>query len=99
EVQENVETPVAPLTSYESLELENVTHTYRREGIEESFVCGPIDLSFDTSEIVFLIGGNGSGKTTLAKLLTGLYSPETGKIRLNGEPVTDATRENLRQLF
>lgn len=98
QLRENIEAPVAT-TSYEGLELENVTHTYRREGIEESFVCGPIDLSFNTSEIVFLIGGNGSGKTTLAKLLTGLYAPETGKVRLNGELITDATRENYRQLF
>jgi putative ATP-binding cassette transporter len=98
QLRENIEAPVAA-TSYEGLELENVTHTYRREGIEESFVCGPIDLSFNTSEIVFLIGGNGSGKTTLAKLLTGLYAPETGKVRLNGELITDATRENYRQLF
>ncbi len=99
ELRENIEAPIAPPVTYESLELSNVTHTYRREGVEESFVCGPVDLSFNACEIVFLTGGNGSGKTTLAKLLTGLYSPESGNIRLNGELVTDANRENYRQLF
>lgn len=99
QVKEDIEAPVAQHAGYKSLELRNVTHTYRREGIEESFVCGPVDLSFNTCEIVFLTGGNGSGKTTLAKLLTGLYSPESGDIRLNGELVTDANRENYRQLF
>ena len=99
ELRETIEATIAPPVTYESLELRNITHTYRREGVEESFVCGPVDLSFNTCEIVFLTGGNGSGKTTLAKLLTGLYSPESGNIRLNGELVTDANRENYRQLF
>jgi putative ATP-binding cassette transporter len=99
QVREDIEAPIVQPVTYESLELRNVTHTYRREGIEESFVCGPADLTFNSSEIVFLTGGNGSGKTTLAKLLTGLYSPESGKIWLNGELVTDANRENYRQLF
>ncbi|HEY9737473.1 MAG TPA: ATP-binding cassette domain-containing protein, partial [Trichocoleus sp.] len=41
----------------------------------------------------------GSGKSTLAKLLVGLYSPEAGKVCLNGSPITDQTREAYRQLF
>ena len=50
-------------------------------------------------EIVFLIGGNGSGKTTLAKVLVGLYAPESGTIRLNGQAIGDAERESYRQHF
>jgi putative ATP-binding cassette transporter len=67
--------------------------------VEDSFVCGPVDLSFKPAELVFLVGGNGSGKTTLAKLLTGLYVPEAGEVRLNGTVVTGETREHYRQLF
>lgn len=99
ELRENIEAPIAEPVTYESLELNNVTHTYRREGIEESFLCGPFNLSFNSREIVFVTGGNGSGKTTFAKLLTGLYSPQSGNIRLNGELVTDENREQYRQLF
>lgn len=84
---------------YERLELVGVEHAYRREGDESSFTLGPLSLSFHPGELVFLIGGNGSGKTTLAKLLTGLYAPEAGEVRLDGRPVGDETREEYRQLF
>jgi putative ATP-binding cassette transporter len=84
---------------WERLELSGVTHSYHREREDSSFVLGPIDLSFRPGELIFLIGGNGSGKTTLAKLLTGLYIPETGEIRLNGQLITEENRESYRQHF
>jgi putative ATP-binding cassette transporter len=92
--------PAAPARAgWASLELDGVTHSYEREGEESSFILGPVSLSFRPGEVVFITGGNGSGKTTLAKLLTGLYAPESGEIRLDGEPVTDANRDAYRQLF
>jgi len=84
---------------WESLELIEVTHTYHREQSEYSFVLGPVNLSLRPGELVFLVGGNGSGKTTLAKLLVGLYQPESGTISLDGQPIADANREAYRQLF
>jgi putative pyoverdin transport system ATP-binding/permease protein len=71
-----------------TLELKDVTHRYTCE-TDDSFMLGPLNLSFDPGEMVFLIGGNGSGKTTLAKLLVGLYTPETGEIRLGGARLTE----------
>lgn len=100
--QKGEETPGAPVEfppSWNRLELIGVTHTYRREKEDSQFTLGPIDLSFSPSELVFLIGGNGSGKTTLAKLLAGLYTPETGEVHLNGEPITSETKELLREHF
>ena len=85
----------SPLT----LELDGITHSYRREGEEGSFTLGPIDLSFRSGEVIFVVGGNGSGKTTLAKLVTGLYVPESGNIRLNGMTITDRERDYYRQHF
>jgi putative ATP-binding cassette transporter len=99
DANESIDTQIAPITSYQSLELKQVTHSYRREGAEETFSFGPVDLSFAPAELVFLVGGNGSGKTTLAKLLTGLYIPESGEARLDGKLITDETRDAYRQLF
>jgi putative pyoverdin transport system ATP-binding/permease protein len=64
-----------------------------------AFRVGPIDLELRPGEMVFVVGGNGSGKTTLAKLLTGLYTPESGQLLWNGVAVTDENREAYRNTF
>jgi putative ATP-binding cassette transporter len=89
----------APRTSFTRLELVGVTHSYHRELEDSRFTLGPITLTLDKGELVFLVGGNGSGKTTLAKLLTGLYAPESGEVRLDGVPITAENREEHRQCF
>jgi putative ATP-binding cassette transporter len=81
----------------ERLELDGMTHSYYREREEENFTLGPIDLTLNSGDLVFLVGGNGSGKTTLLKLITGLYIPASGEIRLNGQVVDDRTRDYYRQ--
>ena len=85
--------------TWTSLELIGVTHDYKKEGEENNFRVGPLNLSFRVGELVFLVGGNGSGKTTFVKVFTGLYLPENGEIRLDGKLVTDKNREDYRQLF
>lgn len=87
------------VTPFVCLELEGVTHHYRREREDDNFTLGPIDLSFRPGEVVFLVGGNGSGKSTLAKVVTGLYPPAAGTIRLNGQVINDLNRDDYRQCF
>ena len=57
-------------------------------GISKSFgglsVISNLDLHVDEGEIVSVIGPNGAGKTTLFNLITGLYRPDAGEIRLDG---------------
>jgi putative pyoverdin transport system ATP-binding/permease protein len=91
---------VGPATSdWDKLELRGVTRSYRREGEDESFVLGPINLTLKPGELVFITGGNGSGKTTLAKLLMALYPPESGTIYFQNQPVGPENQEFYRQHF
>ena len=58
-----------------------------------------INLSVQPGETIALVGPSGSGKSTFARLLTGLYRPQQGKLRVAGELVTAANRVAFRQLF
>ncbi|WP_110651183.1 multidrug ABC transporter permease/ATP-binding protein [Salinicola peritrichatus] len=89
---------------WQTLELRDITYRYPaktgREGFERmGFEIGPINLRLERGEQVYLIGGNGSGKSTLAKLLTGLYRPHGGEIRIDGEAVGEADWHRYRQRF
>jgi branched-chain amino acid transport system ATP-binding protein len=59
-------------------------------GIEFGGVRAVHDVSFSMSpgEIVSVIGPNGAGKTTLFNMISGVYLPGSGKVRLEGEDVT-----------
>ena len=48
------------------------------------------DVSFDIRRgaVHSIIGPNGAGKTTLLNMLTGIYVPDSGQIRLAGRPLT-----------
>ncbi|MGB3138837.1 MAG: cyclic peptide export ABC transporter [Nodosilinea sp.] len=89
----------APATRWQTLELVNLTHTYRSSDDEQEFTLGPLNLTLYPGELVFLIGGNGSGKSTLAKLITGLYWPTGGHIRLAGQAITPQNRRWYQQHF
>jgi putative ATP-binding cassette transporter len=86
-------------SGWRRLEFVRVTHSYKAEKDDTTFTLGPLNLSLYEGELVFVIGGNGSGKSTFAKIVTGLYIPEEGEIRLDGQTVDDSTRADYRQLF
>lgn len=86
------------LSSFLRIELRGVAFTYV-EHAQLAFTVGPLDLSIERGEVVFITGSNGSGKTTLMKLLTGLYAPSRGQLLLDGTPLAERDIDRYRTLF
>ncbi|MEM6592046.1 MAG: ATP-binding cassette domain-containing protein, partial [Cyanobacteria bacterium P01_C01_bin.73] len=86
-------------SDWQQLDFKGIVHTYDSGDAGHRFTVGPLDITLKRGELVFIVGGNGSGKSTLAKLITGLYSPEAGEIRLNGQLIDEANQEWYRQHF
>jgi simple sugar transport system ATP-binding protein len=85
-----------------------VTALLEMSGVSRSFgsmvALKGIDLRIGEAEAVGLIGDNGAGKSTLVKILSGVYPPTGGEIRLRGERVEfqsplDARRSGIEMIY
>ena len=56
------------------------------------------NLKLNAGEITGLIGPNGAGKTTIFNLITGIYRPEQGEIRMNGTPIVGLKPHQIAHL-
>jgi ribose transport system ATP-binding protein len=57
-----------------------------------------VDFSLEEGEVRALLGKNGAGKSTLVKILSGAVHPDSGEIRIDGQPVTiDSPRAAFQQ--
>ncbi|MCB9666344.1 MAG: ABC transporter ATP-binding protein [Alphaproteobacteria bacterium] len=70
--------------------------TFRYPGSEHP-ALDDVSLQLRPGEKLALVGENGSGKTTLVKLLAGFYSPEGGRLTVDGLDVADWDLEALRR--
>jgi osmoprotectant transport system ATP-binding protein len=68
--------------------LENVSKTYARR-----VAVHPVTLSFPPEKTTVLIGPSGCGKSTLLRMIVGLARPDTGRVVIDGEVLSD---ENVR---
>ena len=66
------------------IEFENVSLSYGNRLILDN-----INFKINESEIFGMLGPNGVGKSTIFNLITGLITPQTGKIKINNEVIND----------
>jgi len=94
----DVEGPAVP-SRFDAIEMTGIQFRYVDKFSEATFKIGPIDFNLHPGELVFITGGNGSGKSTFLRVLSGLYPPDSGQIRLNGQLISDETRDRYRSLM
>jgi PrtD family type I secretion system ABC transporter len=68
--------------------------SYRARGVETPILSG-VSLALAPGEALAVIGPSGAGKSTLARLLTGIWPPSGGTVRLDGADVSYWPREQL----
>lgn len=66
------------------LEVKNVSKCFG-----ENFVLKDVSLELNQGELVCLLGVSGGGKTTLFNIISGLLSPDSGQVLLDGKDITN----------
>ena len=91
----------SPFAEFSTLELRQAVFHYTVPGGDPSdnFSIGPIDLTIQRGETLFITGGNGSGKSTLLRVLTGLYPLASGSILIDGKRLRPERNQDYRELF
>ncbi|WP_105973168.1 NHLP family bacteriocin export ABC transporter peptidase/permease/ATPase subunit [Streptomyces geranii] len=74
------------------VELQNITFGY--SPLDKPLLSG-FDLTVGPGQQVALVGGSGSGKSTVSRLISGLYAPWEGVIRIDGQRLDDIPRGAL----
>lgn len=76
-------------------QLSNVGKTYARNSIK---ALEGVSLTLTRGSFSAVIGSSGCGKSTLLKIMSGLIPPSTGRVILQGKPVT-GTRRDIGMMF
>ena len=75
------------------IDIQHIDFQYHSEDEEAVFVLRDFSLSVERGSFMAILGHNASGKSTVAKLMNGLYKPDSGEIFVNGISTADESRE------
>ena len=74
--------------------LEHVSKFYE-EGAKRVNILEDVNAEFKSGELVVLLGKSGSGKTTLLNLISGIDTPDGGRILINGKDISGLSENEL----
>ncbi len=86
------------IESFSTISLRDIEFSYT-DARTGQFTLGPLSLDIHAGEILFISGGNGSGKSTLLRVLSSLYLPQRGTLRVDDLTIDSETMHAYRQLF
>jgi len=66
--------------------------------VTEELIINNVSFTAKPGELVALVGPSGAGKTTLTALISRLYDPNEGVVRVNGHDVRDLTQQSLHDV-
>ena len=81
--EKNLNATIMPNEFYE-LELKNISYTYHHA---KNPTINGISITAKRGQIIAIVGENGSGKSTLVKILSRLYHPQQGEIKINQQEI------------
>lgn len=71
------------------IELENITYSAPSDGTgERALILDSLSLTVEDGKYIVITGPNGGGKTSLARIIMGIYSPDSGKVLFDGRDIT-----------
>jgi len=79
------------------VQLEGVTKDYGQGNVTVHALRG-VNLSIQKGDLAAVAGPSGSGKTTLLNVISGLDTPSTGRVWVDGKEVTTMSRSRLSKL-
>ena len=71
---------------------------FYEEGGNRVNILNDVNAEFSDGELVVLLGKSGSGKTTLLNLISGIDSPDSGRIEIGGRDISNLTESELTLL-
>lgn len=80
-----------------SIQFENVSFGYERRAKSYQYVLSDLSFEIPAGSTVGFIGPTGSGKTTVTRLISRLYDPAEGVIRIDGKDLKDYNLRELRR--
>lgn len=79
------------------IQFENISFSYPSlDKNENEKILNNISFEIKYGEKIGIVGTSGSGKSTIFKLLTGLYEPDSGNIKISGIDIKDIDKSTLR---